>query len=135
MQVITRYLLAFLTALFMAASPAVAVDVNRASVEQLQEIKGVGPKIAERIVRERRNGAFKSAEDLKARVKGVGDVTADNIMRGRRGGVTTTRGSSTRERATGKVTEVKSRSSKSEKPSGSKSKASKSKENTSRSKS
>ncbi len=59
-----------------------AVDVNRASLEELEQIKGVGPAIAQRIVAERKSGGnFKNLDDLQARVSGVGPQLADNISR------------------------------------------------------
>ena len=49
------------------------VHVNRATVEQLQALPGVGPALSERIVAYREeHGSFKTAEQLTA-VKGVGD--------------------------------------------------------------
>lgn len=49
------------------------VDLNSASAEELDELPGIGPVIAERIVADREaNGPFASLEDL-ARVSGVGD--------------------------------------------------------------
>lgn len=59
-------------ALLMAFS-AWALDVNRATAEQLQEIKGIGPVMAERIVKERKKGDFTSWQDLQERVNGVAD--------------------------------------------------------------
>ncbi len=66
-------LAAILTLCFTLTAPsAFAVDVNKASAEQLQTLKGVGPKRAEAIVRYREdNGPFKSIEDL-LEVPGVG---------------------------------------------------------------
>ncbi len=96
-----------LTALVvLAVAPAFALDVNHASVDELQRIQGVGPKIAERIVRERRNGAFKSLEDLRARVAGVGEVTARNIASDRLSGSTASVGGGAREQARGVIIEV-----------------------------
>ncbi|MDT8440586.1 MAG: helix-hairpin-helix domain-containing protein [Desulfuromonadales bacterium] len=55
-----------------AADGAVPVNINQATVLELQELPGVGPALAERIVAYREtNGAFKSAEQL-AEVKGIG---------------------------------------------------------------
>lgn len=52
---------------------AQAVNVNQASEAQLQQIKGIGPKTAERIIAERtRGGDFESLQDLSDRVKGIG---------------------------------------------------------------
>lgn len=49
------------------------VDINSATAEQLQQLNGVGPALAQRIVADRQaNGPFKSPEDLK-RVSGIGD--------------------------------------------------------------
>ena len=51
------------------------VNINTASEAQLAELPGIGPSIAERIVRHRqKTGPFKMPEDLK-QVKGVGDKT------------------------------------------------------------
>ncbi len=49
-----------------------ALDLNQASAEALQSIKGVGPKMAQRIVNERVRGPFESLEHLAERVSGVG---------------------------------------------------------------
>ena len=55
------------------ATYAVAVDLNQASLQELQQIKGIGPKTAQRILEERdRAGAFDSLQDLSDRVKGIG---------------------------------------------------------------
>lgn len=49
------------------------VDINTATVDQLQQLNGVGPALAQRIVADRQaNGPFKTLEDLK-RVSGIGD--------------------------------------------------------------
>lgn len=50
-----------------------AMDVNTASVAQLESLKGIGPRTAKLIVHERsRAGAFVSMEDLSDRVRGLG---------------------------------------------------------------
>lgn len=50
------------------------VNLNRANAEQLEQLPGVGPVLAERIVADREaNGPFASVEDL-GRVQGVGDA-------------------------------------------------------------
>jgi len=64
-----------LCALFWSITAA-AVDVNAASVDELQSIRGIGPALSQRIVEERRRGPFKSLDDLQARVKGVGAASA-----------------------------------------------------------
>jgi competence protein ComEA len=54
------------------ASPAKAVNVNTATAAELESLPGVGPAIAERIVRHREEkGRFHSLEGLDA-VKGLG---------------------------------------------------------------
>ncbi|MFY0475825.1 ComEA family DNA-binding protein [Achromobacter marplatensis] len=57
----------------VAAAPAHALDVNQASAQQLEGIRGIGPRTAEIIVGERdRGGKFDSFEDLAERVRGIG---------------------------------------------------------------
>lgn len=53
------------------------VNINTASVQELQFLPRVGPSLAQRIVAFReKNGPFKTAEELM-RVKGVGEKTFD----------------------------------------------------------
>ena len=48
------------------------LDLNRASVEQLTSLKGIGKKKAQAIVRYRqKNGSFKTVDEL-VKVKGIG---------------------------------------------------------------
>lgn len=54
--------------------PAQALDVNTASISQLESLRGIGPRTAKMIVQERtRAGAFASMEDLSDRVRGLGE--------------------------------------------------------------
>ena len=54
-------------------SVASAIDLNTADAQQLQQIKGIGPRTAELILEERqRGGPFDSLQDLADRVKGIG---------------------------------------------------------------
>src|SRR5262245_8612448 len=54
-----------------AAAPSGVVNVNSATVEQLDLLPGVGPAVAGRILEHReKNGAFKTAEDLML-IKGI----------------------------------------------------------------
>lgn len=56
------------------------VDVNHASVEELEKLRGVGPVIAQRIFEYRQtHGAFKKVEDL-INVRGIGTAKL-NAMR------------------------------------------------------
>ncbi|WP_082601579.1 helix-hairpin-helix domain-containing protein [Achromobacter sp. Root83] len=65
----------------VAAPPARAVDVNQASATQLEGIRGIGPRTAEIIVREReRGGNFESLEDLSERVRGIGQKKAQALQ-------------------------------------------------------
>ncbi len=55
------------------------VDVNTATVKELQMLPGVGKAIAERIVEYRKtNGPFESVDDLK-NVKGIGKAKLDKL--------------------------------------------------------
>ena len=55
------------------------VDLNRAGVEKLQTLPGIGPALASRIVESRsREGFFKSPEDL-LRVSGIGPATLEKL--------------------------------------------------------
>jgi competence protein ComEA len=54
------------------------IDVNRASVEDLQRIPGVGPKTAQRIIDERAKRQFATVEDLR-RVSGLGAKTLEKM--------------------------------------------------------
>ena len=58
-----------------AAAPAGPVNINTASAAELEELPGIGPVLAARIVADReRNGLFKSVDDLD-RVSGIGPAT------------------------------------------------------------
>jgi len=55
------------------------VDLNTATVEQLDALPRIGPAIAARIVEWReQNGAFTSADDL-LQISGIGDATVDGL--------------------------------------------------------
>ena len=59
---------------------AFAVNINSASAEILQNVKGIGPARAKAIVEEReRNGAYVSAEDLSIRIRGIGEKTIEKM--------------------------------------------------------
>jgi competence protein ComEA len=61
------------------AQPPVVIRVNSASSEELQELPGIGPALAERIIEHRQvNGAFRSLEDLEE-VSGIGPKTIEQI--------------------------------------------------------
>ncbi len=53
------------------------ININTATGEELCKLKGVGEKIADRIVKYREeNGPFKKSEDIQ-NVKGIGQKTWD----------------------------------------------------------
>lgn len=69
-----RASLAMMAAGLTVGLPVQALDVNAASVAQLESLRGIGPRTAKMIVHERsRAGAFASMEDLSDRVKGLGE--------------------------------------------------------------
>jgi competence protein ComEA len=50
-----------------------ALDVNVASIAELERLRGIGPRTAQMIIHERtRAGAFESLSDLSDRVRGLG---------------------------------------------------------------
>lgn len=60
-------------------SEAKSVNINRASLEELMTLKGVGPVLAHRIIEYRRqNGPFHNKDELK-KVKGIGPKKFDAI--------------------------------------------------------
>jgi len=56
------------------------IDINRAGMDELQKLPGVGPKTAQKIVDERNSskGPFKSVDELR-RVNGIGVKTLDKL--------------------------------------------------------
>jgi len=62
-----------------ASMPAV-VDLNKADVEQLQAVRGIGPALAERIIQYRdEHGRFEHIEDL-TNVRGIGQAKFNKIQ-------------------------------------------------------
>jgi competence protein ComEA len=78
--------LAVIFALTLAATPAIAaeasqgvVNLNSATVVQLELLPGVGPALAQRIVAHReKNGSFRGIEGLML-VRGIGEKSFERI--------------------------------------------------------
>ncbi len=52
--------------------PATVIDINKATVDDLQKLPGIGPSLAKQIVVYRqKNGPFRRVEDLMV-IKGIG---------------------------------------------------------------
>lgn len=70
-----------LASLLAINSHSFAVNINAASQEVLESVKGVGPSKAKSIIAEReKNGAYKDAEDLSKRVRGIGAKTVSKMQ-------------------------------------------------------
>jgi comEA protein len=66
---------------FFVTHEEVRININKASVQELIELPGIGPVLAQRINNYRqKNGLFSSLEDLKG-VKGIGDKKFKNIQK------------------------------------------------------
>ena len=62
-----------------AQAAAKVININAAASEELQELQGVGPAIAERILQYRQeHGRFEKAEDL-ANVRGIGPAKFEKM--------------------------------------------------------
>ncbi len=71
--------LALAESLARPLGPRERIDVDRATVRQLQRLPGVGPALAERIVADRQSGgAFGGTAGL-ARVRGIGPATLERL--------------------------------------------------------
>jgi len=57
------------------AEVRLSVEINTATDEQLQSLRGIGPAMAGRIIAERARAPFSSLADFDERVKGVGTIT------------------------------------------------------------
>lgn len=73
-------MLCIAVALSISAGWAAAVEVNTADQAALESVKGIGPVHAKAIIDERtKNGPFKNADDLAARVKGLGTKSVTHL--------------------------------------------------------
>lgn len=98
---LARLAFAGLLATAGAAAVAASVDVNTATREELQAIKGIGPAMSQRIVEEReRGGPFRSPQDLDRRVKGIGETSLKKM---RESGLVVGRGGPNKDARQGRV--------------------------------
>lgn len=70
-----KLLLIIAVSFLMFASPLFAmppININKATVQELEQLKGIGPKIAQKIIEYReKNGPFQKPEDITL-VQGIG---------------------------------------------------------------
>jgi len=59
-------------------TPSEPLDLNTATLEQLQTLPGIGRVLAQRIAEWREQTPFRSVEDLR-RVRGIGETTYKNV--------------------------------------------------------
>ena len=73
-----KKLFALVAGLILSAGMAFAqVDINKADQAALDGIKGIGPKMSQKILDERkRGGEFKDWNDVQSRVKGIKEKSA-----------------------------------------------------------
>jgi competence protein ComEA len=64
------------TALLFSLSSFAAVDVNKANAAELDGIKGIGPSLSGKILKERNKGNYKDWPDLMHRVSGMGEKSS-----------------------------------------------------------
>jgi competence protein ComEA len=72
-------IIAGLAALLFAAACLAGADVNNASEAELDSIKGIGPALSGRILKERKKGAFSDWTDLIQRVRGIREKSAAKL--------------------------------------------------------
>jgi competence protein ComEA len=70
------FLVLFSAMAFAGVAFAAAVDVNKATEAELDSIKGVGPAMSGKIIKERQKAPFKDWTDFINRTKGIGPSAA-----------------------------------------------------------
>lgn len=68
-----------ISALMFSLSSFAAVDVNKANAADLDGIKGIGPSLSGKILKERSKGQFKNWPDLMQRVNGMGEKNSAKL--------------------------------------------------------
>ena len=77
--VVVLLVIAFAFAGLVQADDSTKLDINKATLKELVQLKGIGKKFAERIIEYReKNGKFEKIEDLM-KVKGIGQKKFDAI--------------------------------------------------------
>ena len=75
-----KLLLALVTCAASIGFAFAQVDVNKADQAALDGIKGIGPKMSQRVLDERKKGGdFKDWNDLQNRVKGIKEKSATRL--------------------------------------------------------
>jgi competence protein ComEA len=76
-----KLLITFLAAFAFVLPAYAAVDLNNATLAELESVDGIGPKKAQAIIDYRKkNGPFKSTDDLD-KVPGFGKKTVDMVKK------------------------------------------------------
>jgi competence protein ComEA len=71
---------ALLVCLLLCAGSALAVDANTANRAQLEQVRHIGPPLADAILMARdKHGAFKDWPDLMSRVRGIRSAKAGKL--------------------------------------------------------
>ncbi len=65
--------------LLVATAAQAAIEVNTATVADLDGLKAIRPTLSGRILEARQHGDFKERAELQRRVKGVGDRPARRL--------------------------------------------------------
>ena len=74
-----KFILSLLVLLAFSGFAHASVDLNTATKEELEAVKGIGPAKADAIINHRKeHGLFKKVDDLNA-VKGFGDKSVDKL--------------------------------------------------------
>ena len=77
--VVILFMVAFTFSGIVQAADSTKIDLNKATLTELTQLKGIGEKYAERIIAYReKNGKFQKIEDLM-KVKGIGQKKFDAI--------------------------------------------------------
>jgi comEA protein len=75
------FLLAFTAAAAKKKPPTQPININTASSSQLQQVPGIGPVTADKILQMRKSyGTFKSVDDLTA-IRGIGPKKIDKMRK------------------------------------------------------